>query len=498
MPLVDPRKQGGLVTVSPEAKPQVPVNVITITDKAYKDVAVDNRWTPRHSLLQHVEGASWIIDWYSQILDTDSQLTGQQTTTSAVFQQYNKVEKLELKVTSPLSESQDADTKVISYAGTALVYTGVIPNEGDMFTADIGDGQIAVFKILTTVKKSVFKKSAYEISYTITTDDPVFIKDLEAKTINRYAYRKDFIDHGQDPLVITHDNRILEELQHSYQALAKQYFPRFFNKEFMTFTVPGQSNVTYDPYFTDFLVKMFDNDDSIVLQEVRRMNVSDDAAYTQNNFWTALSNRDANYLRTGFTQSGLISTKTFTNDPFFNTIRYSGISLCVYPLDPVLGINGLERSDVKSISGYIQKVPSNYSAFNAASSCEDEDDDDSPFAGYSGSGSGSGVGNLSGTISDDFAASKNLAALDKAKKIKQIYPVLVDNYYVLSSQFYKQTNKQSILEDMVSKFLFGREVDLVSLSQTAKNFMQWGLLEQFYYTPILLILIRGGIRTYRG
>lgn len=456
MPIMSGENTSGLVSASPTTEPVVPINVISITSDNYLGIANDNKFTPINTLLEHVEGASWTIDWYSQILTKDSQLSAQQASTSAAFQQYNKIEKLEVKVTSPLSQSQDAVTKVISYTGTALVYSLLIPNEGDMFIANIGDGQRAIFTVTATTKKSVFTKSTYEISYTITTTDLTFIQNLEAKTINTYVYRKDFLTYGQDPLVIKKDNNTLQELANTYRTLALQYFPRFFNKEFKTMTAPGQRGSVYDPFLTDFIFKMFGSDDSPVLQELRRLNVSDDPIMDQSNFWVALMNRDRLYLKTGFTQVGLVSTKTFTYDPFFNSIRYTGVELCVYPRNPVLDINNVGKWTVKPLSAIsMVEVPGGNS-----------------------------------TITPPVPGSSD--------PTYDIYPVLSDSYYVLSSAFYDETNLQSNLENAVSAYLNGRAVDLVLLSRISKEFMTWGLLEQYYYVPILLVLIRSSIRNYQG
>ena len=456
MPIITGNNTSGLVYASPTTDPLVPVETISITSGNYLGIANDNNVTPINTLLEHVEGASWTIDWYSQILTINSQLASQQASTSAAFQQYNKIQNLEVKVTSPLAQSQDPITKVFTYSGTALIYSLLIPNEGDMFVANIGDGQLAIFTVTATTKKSVFTKSAYEISYTITTTDPTYIQDLEAKTISRYVYRKDFLTYGQNPLVIQSDNDVLLGLGATYRTLALQYFPRFFNKEFKTFTAPGQQSAIYDPFLTDFIFKMFGSDDSPVLQELRRLNVSDDPVMIQDNIWTALMNQEPLYLQTGFTKVGLVSTSMFTYDPFFNSIRYTGIDFCVYPQNPVLNITNTDTWTVKTLSPVtLVEVPGG-----------------------------------SSTITPPIAGSTT--------PTYDIYPVLNDTYYVLSSNFYNASANQSNLENAVSAFLAGQAIDLILLSRISKEFMTWGLLEQYYYVPILLLLIRASVRSYQG
>lgn len=459
MPIASDDDNSSLVTALPTKPPAAPVHAIEIANASYKDVAVDTRWTPMNSLLAHVEGSSWSVDYYSQILDTHSQLSGQQTTTSSVYQQYDKICSLEFKVTSPLSQTQDSETKAMNYEGTSYVYTGVIPNEGDMFVADIGDGQLAIFRVTSTIKKSVFKKAVYEITYSISTTDADYVIDLNNKVINTYQYHKDFLNHGQNPVVIQSDSAILQTLGGTYATLCKQYFPRFFNKEFKTFTVPGQSHSIYDPFLTDYLLKMFSMEDHHLLQEVRELNVSDDEVLSQDNFWTALLNKDVGYLNSGFKRVGLVSTKSFTLDPFLNTIRYSGVAYCVYPKDPVANLQGVNANMFKTLDSVnIVEVPG-------------------------------GINN--------FILPENLKNLPSAGTLS-MYPVMMDDYYVLSENFYTATDTQSVLEVLVGRYLRGESLDIGSLSDNAKLFMQWGVVEQFYYVPILLTLIRSAIRSYQG
>ena len=459
MPILDDGYSSALITTDPFIKPNAPININSINDETYKNILIDNKFTPINSLVQHVEGASWFIDYYSQIKTTDSQLNGQQITADATTQQYNKITKLEIKVSSPLSMSQDNDTKAVNYTGTALIYAGLIPNEGDMFIANVGEGQHLIFMVSSTVKKSVFLKSVYEITYNSTTTDINYIKDLEIKVINRYEFRKDFITYGQDPVIISKDAGILDDLEYRYQVLCKQYFPRFFSREFKTLIVPGQHRSIYDPFITEYISKMFSVNDAIEIQQLRTLNVQDDPVMNQSNIWTALLNREMTYLETGFNKTCLVSARSFKENPFVAGIRYTGIDFVVYPYNPTVNIDGVTRWSSKL--PYPERIKE-----------------------------------VSPVIGDMVTPANILAVQDTT--IPGIYPVMMDNHYVLSHNFYCQTDTQSVLENSVSLFLQGKEIDLIGLAETAKLFMKWGVLEQFYYTPILLLLIRSGIRTYRG
>lgn len=456
MPIVTAKSHSGIITAEPTVLPVQPINTLRVADTRYKDVAVDTRWTPVSSLLRHVEGASWTVDYYSQILDRDSQLNGHQPTTSGVGQQYSKINALELKVTSTLAQSQDEETKTMSYSGSALVYSFLIPNEGDMFTADIGDGQTATFRITLSSKKSVFKESVYEIEYTIGTTDAAYLSDLENKVVKTFEYRRDFINYGQDPVIIQSDAKLLGALDAVYGALAEQYFPRFFNREYFTLTLPQQPESVYDPFLTDFVLSSFSSDDSPILAQVRDISVSEQKAMHLDNFWVALANKDLSRLTSGFTKTRLVSTRGFSDNPYLGSIRYTGLKQCVYPANPIA---------YHDIIPLTEAMPMSTSHVNY---------------GYA-------------LILPTAPTGAPLPVTTPP-----IYSVLCDDFYVFSEAFYLQTANQSNLENLVSSFLKEEAIDLARLTNLAKLALKWNPLEQFYYTPIVLFLIRATVRNYQG
>ena len=460
MPIADGYNRSGVTSPSLDTTPQQPLKLITVTPEDYRGVVVDNRWTPINTLLEHLEGKSWTVDWYSQVLDRDSQLNGQQTTSSGVVNQYKKISKLEMKVTQDLSQSQDPETKTMTYTGSSLIYSGLIPNEGDMFVAQIGDGQLATFRVAASTKKSVFKQTAYEVTYNIGTTDPVYLADLYAKVVATYVFRKDFLTHGQNPVILASDDATFEDLGSTYARLCKQYFPRFFNRDFMTLMVPGQVASTYDPFMVKFIKKMFTIDDHYLVQQIRPLSTDDEPVMMQDNIWDAIMSADSSYLSTGFTQVGFVATKQFAYDPFYTSIRYTGVDYCLYPANAVAGIN----TDANAVPKVIEYV-------NMAAS--------TPPGSFA------------------WVPSTNLAVLTAANA-NVIYPVTHDTFYVFSNNFYSQTNLQSGLEAAVSNYISGGKPDIASLANSAKLFNQWGLLEQYYYVPILLVLIRAAFRTYQG
>lgn len=455
----DPLRTDSIVKANPLTLPSSAVNTVLINDKNFKSTVVDLKWEPRVNLLTHIEGSSWVVDYYSQVITTDSNLSGQQYTKNAVYQSYTLIKDMEIKVSTPLSTSQDSETKAMTVTGGALLYPFIIPNEGDMFVADIGEGKKGVFRVTDSIKKSIFKEACYEINYGLNSDDnDQSINDLNEKVVKSYFFHKDFLTYGQNPLLISSNNDVLINLDKSYRILAEQYFKKFFSNEFKTIMVPAQNFTVYDHFLVDYLLSEFNTRDSQEIRFIRKLNVDDDQTMKCDSLWKALKYRDVSYLNTTFTKSGLASTRQFTSDPVLEGIRYSGIQKIIYPSDPKLTID--------------------YSQYNQSKLLDLEILKPSPIITGSDNAMVRAI-NLRGTVS---------------QVVESIYTVTVDDFYILSQNFYEKNATQSVLESIVWDYLEHKPIDYSQLLDTAKVYFKWGVLEQFYYIPIIMTLIRSTIR----
>lgn len=453
MPIISTRKTPATIVTPATAAPD-PTDIIQISAPQYSGVAVDQRWTPKSNLLTHVEGSSWIVDYYSQVLGKDSPLSGQQISLSSPYQSYKKIVGLEIKVTSALSTSQDDESKEMSVNGSAVVYHSVVPNDGDMFVADIGEGKKGLFRITSSTKKSIFRVACYEIGYSLDTDQEAKRNDLESKVVESLYFNKDYLNLGRDPLILASDHQARLELKKTYEVMIYQYFKKFMSNEYKTLVLPAQKGRSvYDHFLVKFLLDTIDNWDCHEARFVRALVVDDDHAMQSNSFWTALQHREAAYLETSFTRTALVSTRTFTANPRLNGIRFTGIDQVVYPTDAVVTVNGELVSTDKPLS--------TQSVFP------------SPTA----------QGQLNAMV-----RAINLQTL--GGEWGEVFPVTQDSCYVLSEAFYSRASGQSYLESLVWRYLDGESLQAQVLLDVSKAVHGWGILEQFYYTPILMLFIK--------
>jgi hypothetical protein len=455
MPLVtnDEYHPNGLTSAVPVPIVPPQIETVRVSTDDYKSAVVDTKWVPRSSILTHIEGSSWVVNYYAQILDTDSNLSGQQYTKNPVYQSYKKIVNLELKVKTALNTDQDDANKEMNVTGDAVLYPSIIPNEGDMFVADIGEGRSAVFRITSSKKNSIFKEACYDIAYVLDTDNNDKKLDLEQKTTVVYYYHKDYLLSGSDPLILKNQMDTLLSLKKVYDIMLYQYFKRFFSHEYKTLLVPSQLMPTYDSYLTSYILSMFGTQEAPELAYIRALNMDEDRVSKCDSLWSALKFKDISLLNTAFTKVGLISSLSFSRTPTYNGIRYSGVGAVVYPKNPYVTVDGSYVNSVKTTTTNLQASSDALTASNV------------------------------------LVRAVNLRQLDSDLG-DVLYPVTVDDYYVLSANFYNNTNTQSTLETAVTAYINNSQVDADQLYNTAKNFHQWGSLEQFYYVPIVMTLIR--------
>jgi hypothetical protein len=140
-----------------------------------------------------------------------------------------------------------------------------------------------------------------------------------------------------------------------------------------------------------------------------------------------------------------------------NGIRWSGINLVVYPSNVELTVDQALNGITPITEASLQPVPSR-----------------------------------NGSL-EDLIANSSLQGLPYTSA-PLINPVLIDDYYVLSQAFYENTTGQSKLELAVRDYLEDRAINKDLLLAFCDTYHGWGGLERFYYTPIVLMLIRAAIR----
>lgn len=449
-----------IVHDTPDAPPPEKPNVVEITKPQYRGVVVDTRYVPQSALLTNIEGSSWTVNYYSQILGADDDLSGQQINRDAIYEQYKLIHKLELKVQTPLTSQQDQDSKQMHVTGTAVTYPFLIPQEGDMFLADIGDGREGVFQITNTERRTYFKESCFEIQYVLVAyGSPQRTGDLNRKVVQELYFERDFLIHGQNPLLMPQDYEDVQILSRKYFDILNIYFRMFHSNEYKTMLLPGQPQPTYDHFLMKALNAFFNTWDTPLIRENRVFNVDDSPVMKCFTIWDALMRNEKDLLPFINKKAALQTTYAFTEQPMFESIRYSGLQYVVYPGDPEVCVDYEVRPRGNCAMGVKLCNPP------------------------------SRPGML-----EELLGMKVMTGLpyDNAPLIT---PVLADDYYVFSQAFYANGPGQSKLELAVRDYLEGKALSRRLLVMFTETYQAWPGLERFYYIPIVLMLIRASIRS---
>jgi hypothetical protein len=444
-----------VASFKPEAPSPVNVEIPQIHPEAYKPIVVDNRQVEVTSLLAYIEGSPWTVSYFSQVLGTHTDVREFDPTQSAVYQQYTRINELELRVTTPLSSTQDEESGQVTVTGTALVYPFLVPNLGDVFITATLNAPLSLFRISRVQAKTFNRQTVYEVDYNLiaylTAEDGRYL-NLLSKVIREYHFYKERLIEGLPPTVVEEDYHKLLNLKQQYRALVRYYFQTFFNPDYATLTIPGQNFVAYDSFLVNYLLKLVEVEEAEELQLVTALSTEKDPYLAQPQFWMAMLQRDLSLL--GYCQRtmGLVGIGAFSGIPAITSLRYTGIQYLVYPVAPDQSLR---------LQGYSvdPRAVSEESLANTASAEAD----------------------LTALFPDP---------VQDPSLPPPIWPTLKDGTYVLSQSFYTGTGLLSILESLTRDYLNGAALSLTHLTTLLQSYRRWPRLEQFYYLPILITLIK--------
>lgn len=465
MPIVGtPTSPNTALTPKQYVEPKVIDNIET---KKYTDLNTyyDTKWTSRKDILIYAEGASWSVDYYSQVLHADSQLSGHQLTRDAVYQSYKLIKNLVIKVTSPLADSQDEKTKAFTVTGTSIITSGIIPNEGDMIVADIGENRSAVFKVTSSVKKSHFKTALYEINYVLITDESQTQDDLNQKTVQTFYYEQNLYGLDTAELILPSEILIRKQANEHYDTIMNMYLRMFINDDYKTLLAPNQEMLTYEYYYSKYLREFFDSDDNEILYSLRLYSTSEKPEYEIPSILDCLITRNPIDLKNIFTKISKIPVSYFTRLSMSQSLRYSGLSYCVYPFDtkrfnPRHGSEYVMSTALSSINKpnyYTTTYPSVDTATQLTVDLR------YPRPEY-----------LSGIQDSPFCTVK---------------PACQNDYYIFSQEFYNGTTID-LFELCVLDYINSRKIQSELIVALSNGWYNWPSFEKFYYGPIILTLLR--------
>ncbi len=504
MPLLtSPTKKTGIISVDPIANPQPkPADFVQETT-SYTPPTVDLRWIPEDSLITQVSGSPWVVDYYSQVITKDSELGGLQLTTSGVYQQYTHIASLELRVSTPLAATQDDVSTSFTATGTSIIFPVVIPNVGDMFLAEMAPGQLGLYQVTRSVKKSLFTQSCYEIEYLLDSTDAEKIATLRSRVVQSYYYYSTYFNHGRNPLVVEKQAKSILSLTSLVGDLIQNYLNTFFSREHLTLMLPEQGAEVTDTFLTNYFLRVVETADDPRVSRLIRLNVSSLSDHQEVTILDAIHEQSLFKFNRLSSQFRLITRASFDSFARLKGFRWSTIDFAVWPtshhydVDRGYGTRSVEspRKLIQPGDPMLRKAWGEYTKtlFKPPGDLSPAPEPQDPeYADL--------YDMYSWEEQETIDRYKSLVAISLFGSRKSyafcVQPARTDDSYIFGPDFYKAKPScifECVLIDHMKKLPIDPSVlfDLASLST------RWTLLDQFYYTPIIIDLIKRHVTTGR-
>lgn len=432
--------------------PTQPVYNTTPLPKQYKHSIVESDKTPIDYHITNIEGSSWIVDYYSQVLGENEEPKPFQTTANGPYQQYELVKGYELKLQGELSASFDDAQQRATVTGSALMYPKlIIPNKGDVIIGDIGDGRAGRFNVTSVSTKSIYLNTTYEIEFTLASIlDEKTNNKLDDRVVKTHYFNKDFLIYGQNPVLVESEYHLAQQLTDKIDEVLGSWFSEFYSHEVETMIVPNPAKKKiYDPFIVHAMLKVFSTNEHYMFDRISTYNISESYLSNYTDIWSAIIDGKPYMLNSCFKRYQLVSAKSFNRNVMLRSIRYSGIDLVVLP-----------KIDTASLND-----PLNILRFD--------------------------TGDILGTN-----VYKPQVIIDESKPLPApTYSVLGQDNYVVSNSVYKLDDKPvSKLEQEIRNYFQGESLDAKSLMKYVDNRHDLTPTDRFYAMPLCLLLMMSALR----
>ena len=448
-----------IAKLKPDAEIKPVLELPQVQKETYQGIVADNNNVPHAALVAYIDGMPWTVDYYGQLLGKHNDLREIDPGQNAAFQQYQKTKALELRVASPLQTSYDSENAITTVSGSAHI-VHIVPNVNDYFIANAGSREAGLFRVKSVERKVFNRDSVYLIDYDLVTyanDESELCQDLEAKVVRVYRFSKERLTEGLSPVLREEIFALSTDIAKSYQDTIQHYFRKFFNRTQMTLVVPGQSKSIYDTWLVLFIIAIIDSRIAPELRDMKVISTDHERYLDQGSLWQVLLDRQYDNLEFVHQKTQLAPRTHFNRSSWLKGTAYWNMDYYVYPI--------IEDHDVHVKN---DPRPQEYA-----------------FASLEGQ-----------PIMETLKWKERNTYTDGVITLPLIKSVLVDNYYVLSKAFYEGDTDLSVLEVLVKDYLKYQTIDLVLLAALVKEYKNWPVLEQFYYGPLLILLMKDAVKGF--
>lgn len=436
---------------------EVPKEVpsLKIAEEEFKGPVVDTRKQQYDTLSTFYQGEKWAVDLLLETTGRDSTVGSFSPDTLATYGNYRLVKGFELVVDSTITNTQVVgEANGFDSVGGGIVYPCVVPNNGTLFIADMGNGRNVLFAMYNPVKLGIYEESPHKVEWkAIKFLDAATLAALEERTVETVYFDRENMRNNLKPLLTRKEVDSIKRLNNSYRRLITLYFKAFFNPQFSTFTLPLNGNNTYDPNVVRFLRRTVGTDMNANMHRVIELDCSAGMSNDELSLYDMIAKRDYELLYSCSRHFSLQNVDVYRTVPKLHSVFYSGIRKVMSATDLSFSVshpNGLVGAVTPLLKAGVENPRMR-------------------------------------AILPQLLKGGEEPAPTYGKYIKRI---LCDDYYVFSKEFYEGEGEVSMLERMVQHRMKGEGIDLTDLADLAEYASRFDNLERFYYVPIILTLIK--------
>ncbi len=309
--------------------------------REYRHSLVTSQDAHPEAILAHIEGSSYVVDYYAQMKAFDEEVKEYDPNQSRLNQQYHVIYNLELKLQNQDPVTEDRTNKVMM-GGTATIYAGVIPNQGDVMIADIGAGMAGRLNVKSVEKKQYIAHTVYEIEYELIDfmDKETKLQHLESFVVKRSVFNRDLLTYGNDPVVLQEDYNDAIKAQDVEKELIDDYLKEFFSNELCTFLVPDYgAKPTYDPYIVEAFREVVNVDEHPLMQRLKTLNLNELREVYSMSIWPVLLRPEVNQVKNIWKRAAPVAYDKFHLNPKMASFRYSGFAQCISPIEDLPNVD---------------------------------------------------------------------------------------------------------------------------------------------------------------
>ena len=457
----------GLATYDPNKPARVTPEDHMVVAEPKKHEIYDHRNTPLWSLEASMQGAPWqLVAYFQQRLGVNDAPKGLDLNLKPSSQSYNRIEKFELLVQSALSPSFDTKQATMEVSGEATVYSFLVPNREDYFLAESNIGRLGLFRINDVRRGTHERNSVHTVQYTIVdeiTDNDPRLANLYEKSSVVTVFSKQRLIENLNPMLLYETYENVMSLKERYLNLVEFYFRSFFRKDFNLMYVPGQDARYYDPFLMQFVLSIVSSVDAPEIGRMGMVSLNNGRMNDAYTFWTAMSERKWSVLDHVNPRLGRKAPASFYSGFQTRSAHYGNADWLVVPYI---------YDDSMMTANVVQEAVTGSSCY-----CDDTKDSEPFLFKQTTTSRGTQL-----PITD--------AVYPSASGPIPIYtPIHTLSTMVFPEAFY-DGKTDTLMEILTRDYLKGAPVDTKQLIFMLDFFPKMERLEQFYFGPILMALIK--------